>query len=320
MEDLELDKFEVDPEKEVIRLSKRIIDETPRITHIPYIGAESAHIVSISGIYPKRISTTTTLTPPPPRTYNSATTALPLNPEKLLMTGGHNPKVEKSKCFRHSYVINMEKGECKRARNMINGREEHRLIGVSIHGVFALGGKDKWGVPTPNVECYSEYYNEWGQVPKLNYPRVNMGVCLVGCIIYTFGGLDHLHHCINNSNVVEKFDVLKQTLWEVVQLKGGDLWANRQHSGCLYIDRNKILLFGGATGTHSYSDHIFLFYPVEEKIVELESKLVQNDIFYQSCGVGIAEENILIFGKNFLHLLDYKSGSFVHALPAHTML
>jgi N-acetylneuraminic acid mutarotase len=131
---------------------------------------------------------------------------------------------------------------------MIVGRRRHILTELR-NGVFiATGGSNQAEEVLRDCEAYLMGKNAWIRISSLNMPRFyHTAFSFNSSQLYVVGGCHTNNSSLVNLNSIERIDLSYELngSWEILSVKDVNLLKPRSRLSYLFIDHNKILLFGG---------------------------------------------------------------------------
>jgi len=226
----------------------------------------------------------------------------------IYFTGGGLPSIDghSERFFQKAVEVRILKDGLKieMLPNMNVSRSNHTLVAVGENLLYAIGGCNT-KAQIPACEKYDITKKEWTLCASLNEKKIWASVCVFNDrYLYSFGGSTNLKP--KESNLIEYLDIEDKTaiLWTKVELKEGkELWPRCFFMGCLQVEPNCILLFGGLVGNNEVDD-TYYFDPIE-KVITKGPKLEGKDGFYRTKPV-ISGKEVMAVGCNEgeLHVYD----------------
>lgn len=131
-----------------------------------------------------------------------------------------------------------------RKSNMVTARESHALVCLNAKYMFAIGSRVS--KQSASCEVYDFEHDSWTKISSLNHGRYYCSACSFNKrFIYVIGGIN------KNGiiNTIEKYDsFIHESKWQVLNLVG-PYWEGRYFCGSHQFSENKILIFGGFSGS-----------------------------------------------------------------------
>lgn len=128
------------------------------------------------------------------------------------------------------------------------GRRRHILTELR-NGVFiATGGSNQAEEVLRDCEAYLMGKNVWIRISSLNMPRFyHTAFSCNNSQLYVIGGCHTNNSSLVNLNSIERIDLSYELngSWEILSVKDINLLKPRSRLSYLFVENNKILLFGG---------------------------------------------------------------------------
>lgn len=175
-------------------------------------------------------------------------------------------------------------------------RSNHTLVAVGDKQLYAIGGCNT-KAEIPACEEYDIEGRKWRGCASLNEKKMWVSVCVFNARhLYAFGGSTNLKP--KESALIECLDTQDKgaKMWTKVELSAGkDLWPRCFFVGCLQIEPNSIMLFGGLVNSNEVDD-TYYFDP-ETRSMTKGQRLERRDAFYRT-KPGINGKEMMIVGSN----------------------
>ena len=233
-------------------------------------------------------------------------------------------------------------GDIKPISGLIVGRQylacEVVCTGREIY-IYVVGGQGVKGKFLKECEKYVLSQDLWVTVPPLNDSRSSIGLTqfnnqfrdviyiyiyiIVKLIklffkhlifptlieyLYTFGGVyGGFLGIFSGENKIERLHLDKYTKkWEKLNIKHNKGWTSRINAGCVQINSESILVFGGYYDNNMFND-TFLFNVKTLSMIKLSQNLVEKDSFLFSTNPSIYGERMAVFGIiGSLHIYNFE--------------
>lgn len=180
--------------------------------------------------------------------------------------------------------------------NMNVSRSNHTLVAVADKLLYAIGGCNT-KAEIPACEEFNIAEKKWKGCATLNEKKMWVSVCVVDSrYLYAFGGSTNLKP--KESNLIEFLDTQDTAakMWTKVELSAGkDLWPRCFFTGCLQVEPDRVLLFGGLVESNEVDDSYY-FSPSTKTMVK-GPKLERKDAFYRT-KPGVNGKEVMIVGSN----------------------
>lgn len=131
---------------------------------------------------------------------------------------------------------------------MIVGRRRHILTELRPGVFIATGGSNQNEEVLRDCEAFIVGKNTWIKISSLNYPRFyHTAFSYKGSSLYVIGGCHTNNSSLVNLNTIERIELSRDLngSWEILSVKDLSLLKPRSRLSYLFINSEKILLFGG---------------------------------------------------------------------------
>jgi hypothetical protein len=177
--------------------------------------------------------------------------------------------------------------------------------------IFIIGGTNEKNVEERECLLFNLNTKTFEFLPMLNYPRQNASVCVYNNrFVYVFRGKEKnvlletiefldLNNIKNGWNVFLPFDP-------------GMCWMGSLNCGCLSIEKNKILIFGGEDFNGKLLHYSYIFQPEDKTVFRTRDLKIQAK-FRNYCTVYLGKvfafdlKNGIANKENGLHSFDIKN-------------
>ena len=194
--------------------------------------------------------------------------------------------------------------------NMNHPRANHSMAMISPNNLYVVGGTNLSG----NIKSCEEFsldMNKWKIIASLNETKKWVSVCTFAeKYLYAFGGVIGAEAKASDKiECLDKKETGKKS-WKLVELTSGKgVWGNRFFSGCIEINSNEIMIFGGIADGKEV-DECLLLDPTT-KAMKLGPKLAGPDAFYRAKHGTIAYMVVIVGSREGdLHIFDKKVGAW----------
>ncbi|CDW85214.1 kelch motif family protein [Stylonychia lemnae] len=265
-----------------------------------------------------------------PEGLRSKTSIVLTTTENMFILGGE----DKGQYLGNNYMYNYISHDfCERSQ-MLEARVFFGCIYFN-QNIFTVGGwKEQY---VQKAELYNIHQDRWQNIPSLNEEREDVSLCIVqNQYLYAFGNVttrgrrfkQNKNIQTNSKQVMEytfeRIDALNNLSqeWETISVKTlfSDLerMPSMKHMGCFnsYSDPNKIILFGGGSGSNiSQRGYII---DIQNETLNIHSKLAKQDRFQNNILV-LKNEKLLVFGEFYLHSFNLEQQKWVKdPIPLNT--
>eukprot|EP01016_Furgasonia_blochmanni_P020449 TRINITY_DN2280_c0_g2_i2.p1 TRINITY_DN2280_c0_g2~~TRINITY_DN2280_c0_g2_i2.p1 ORF type:complete len:568 (+),score=98.28 TRINITY_DN2280_c0_g2_i2:111-1814(+) len=142
--------------------------------------------------------------------------------------------------------------------------------------IYVICGKDSSSEVVENCERYNVAENTWSTITPVKKKRyAASAVGFTNKKIYLFGGRSDY----NNMMVldIEEYSTLTNT-WEIIQVRGANVWNPVEVCACIQIGEDKVLIFGGSDARIKDSSSSYLF-SLRDYCFEKKSDLKRSQVF-----------------------------------------
>ena len=268
-------------------------------------SSPTIHRVTISGNKPIRVKTvdlesmtaTSQQIVDAEESYNAAQVAVK---SRVFQVGG-KPSYDKS------WEILPELGEIKPRANLNFGRQ-YPACEVVWKGeeayIYVVGGTGKDDKILKECEKYTVSLNIWEVIQPLNEPKSSTGLTQFNSeFLYSFGGFSGGKAL----SIIERLSLDDpKGKWVKLLLEESKGWTARLNPGCVQINSDNILIFGGYYQTNMLEE-TYLFNVKHRTMLQLSQNLVKRDSFLFSISPSVYEERMGAFGINGdLHVYNFE--------------
>lgn len=146
------------------------------------------------------------------------------------------------------------------------GRRRHILTELRPGIFIATGGSNQNEEVLRDCEAYIISKNTWIKIASLNVPRFyHTAFSYKGSYMYVVGGCQTSNSALINLNTIERVDLSNDLngSWEFLNVKDLNLFKARSRLSYLFMNHDKILLFGGIP------DYQAVFYDITKQEIFL---------------------------------------------------
>lgn len=214
------------------------------------------------------------------------------NQNKIFITGGLQNEL--TACF-YDYDINLL-GELP---DMKYEKFSHTMIGL-YDELFVLGGHS-----SSKVEVYHTEFEDWNDLPDLNYDRQDPGICIINDnILYVFMGYSYIE-----GRMLKNFEKLhldnRQKGWKLLSVFNPiDLNAITTHCA-IFPYENGVIIFGGFKEGNSV-DSVTFFHLESYVLSRIPIKMPFTTAFQEKSFYTLDNSDYYIFTWGSNRLLNFK--------------
>ncbi len=160
---------------------------------------------------------------------------------------------------------------------MKQGRYNHALCQLGSCALYTAGGICR-SAAISNCEKYSIGSDVWTELPALNENKHNGAMCVLAeRYVFHIGGGQAGHKHL--SSTIEVLDTLSEDRWEVLEVTQPK-WVPCECVGCVGINRNEVLIFGGWKKHKNMRASCFVYNHERKELKKLPGKMKRKGAFF----------------------------------------
>ena len=203
-----------------------------------------------------------------------------------------------------------EKGEFMEISPMQAPREQHTLVSIYPHYIYAIGGCDRGKrIYLSSCEVLDLRSQSWSHAPQLLKPKCRVGGCSFdNRYIYIFGGWYNGYPEAD----IDFLDTSLSASWGTISLTQQNVIGAISNVASAQIGTHNIIIYGGIKGGSFILDKSFILDLNTMKITHHYAKLKESVYFNNNNNPVIYGDKLYNIGgnKQDIHIFDLKSLEF----------
>eukprot|EP01017_Pseudomicrothorax_dubius_P040136 TRINITY_DN6241_c0_g1_i1.p1 TRINITY_DN6241_c0_g1~~TRINITY_DN6241_c0_g1_i1.p1 ORF type:complete len:443 (-),score=91.71 TRINITY_DN6241_c0_g1_i1:124-1452(-) len=173
----------------------------------------------------------------------------------IYLLGGEEPEYFPRKEV-YMFDLNLGDRRLHQKASMLHKKFDFTLCYLQEH-IYVICGKDSSSEVIDSCERYNVVDNTWSQIAPVKRKRYAASAVGTGnSRIFLFGGRTDVNNMMVND--IEEYSVATNT-WEIITIKGLNVWEPVEVCACLQINEDQILIFGGSDARIKDSSATFVF-------------------------------------------------------------
>ena len=188
------------------------------------------------------------------------------------------------------------------------GRRRHIMTELRAGIFIATGGSNSSEEILRECEAYIISKNKWVKIAAMNMPRFyHTAFAFDNECLYAVGGCNTSTSSLINMNSIERIqlDYDLNGSWELLTVKDSDLFRPRSRLSYIFLEQNKILLFGGIP------DHQPVFLDlINLEISQASEYNIEGRFFFNDrCTWGV--ETLFISSQSMRCIFDHSTNRWI---------